>query len=302
MTAAANACHVTSSALALSLDELERHLGVQLLVRRKGRGVSLTPAGSRMLTRARDVLAQAGALAEAATQDAAELSGPFSIGCFTTLTPFFLPQIVDRFQRKHPAVELDVVTGAAEELHEHLLQGRIDAALLYSVDVPRSLVFDPVLAYRPHVLVPAAHRLADAGEISLAELADEPLVLLDVAPAGNNTRTIFDRLGLEPRIAHVTSSFEAVRCLVGSGLGYAVMFQRPATSTTYDGHEVRVVEIADRVPRTVVGLARPHGAIETSRSTALRTFVAETRTGGAPLNRESGERSAAVTASGEGRR
>jgi len=67
--------------------------------------------------------------------------------------------------------------------------------------------------------------------------------------------------------------FELVRCLVGRGLGYAVLFQRPATAETYDGHRVARIEIADEVEPTVVGLARPAGAPDTARYRALRSFL-----------------------------
>lgn len=283
LTAASARCHVTPSALTLAIDDLERHLGVQLLVRRKGKGVSLTRAGGRLLQRAREVLGSVEALATEASRETSAVTGRLVVGCFTTLTPFVVPSLVGRFQPLHPDVELDFMVGTADELYGLLMQSRVEVALLYSVDVPRTLTFDPVLQLRPHVIVSADHPLADRGSVSLRDLNDDPLVLLDVPPTRANTRSLFDRFGLEPHIAHTSSSFEAVRCLVGYGLGYAVEFQRPATNQTYEGNEIRTLDLSDDVPATVLGLARPQGAATTARYEALREFIRRGELGGHPI-------------------
>lgn len=283
LSAAAEQCHVTPSALTLAIDDLERHLNVQLLVRRKGRGVVLTPAGSRVLAHVRNVLGHAESLAEEASRVAHTVSGRLSVGCFTTLTPFFAPSITEKFERDYPAVDLELLAAPALDLHEQLLQGRLDLAVLYSIDVPASLDFDPVLEYQPHVLVAAGHPLANRREISLGELASDKLVLLDAPPSRANTLAIFDSLSLTAQIGHVSSSYETVRCLVGHGLGYAVLFQKPATDITYDGHTVRALRVIDRVPPTVVGLARPHGGPRNARYDALREHLVRSGMRGEPI-------------------
>jgi DNA-binding transcriptional LysR family regulator len=274
LAAAAVRCQVSASALALAIDDLERRLGVQLLVRRKGKGVLVTPAGSRVLSRARQVLVGAEALASEAWQAGRGLTGTFTIGCFSTLSPFYLPGVMQAFGHDHPGLDLSFVEASALELHELLGQGRLDVALLYSVDVSPQLGFDAIDQYRPHVVVAADHPLAGRESVRLAELAGDPLIVLDVHPTRRNTEQIFAALSLTPHPAYTTTSFELARCLVGRGLGYAVLFQRPESGMTYDGHRVTIVEIADALPPTVVGLARPPGAPRTARLEALREFLA----------------------------
>ena len=273
LAAAAKRCNVSASALALALDELEYHLSVQLFVRRKAKGVTLTPSGSRLLSHARRILSGAESLAADAWQASSSLNGRFAIGCFPTLAPFFLPGIMQVFQRQHPELVLDLVEAAAPELDELLLQGRIDVALMYSVDVSPRFAFDPVREYRPYVMVAKGHRLASRRRIQLRELVAEPVILLDVHPSRVNTEHIFESLNLRPPIAHTTSSFELVRCLVARGLGFSVLFQRPASALTYDGNELAVLELDERVEGTVVGLARPAGAPRTARHDALLAYL-----------------------------
>jgi len=273
LTAAADRCHVSASALALALDDLERHLGVQLVVRRKGRGVTLTPEGTRMLSTARHLLSGAEGLAAEAQQASEGVAGRLTVGVYQTLSPLWLPEILEDFRLEHPEIEIDFVEGTASTLHDHLLQGRIDVALLYQVDVSPQLAFDPVHSHRPHVIVAEHHRFASRRSIRLRDLADEPQISLEVAPARHNTEQLFQSLDLTPRIVYRVNHFELVRCLVGRGLGYAVLFQRPATAETYDGHRVVRIDLADEIEPTVVGLARPSGAPATARYRALKTFL-----------------------------
>jgi len=273
LAAAAARCRVSPSALGLAIDELERHLSLQLVVRRKGKGVVLTPAGTRVLQRARWLLSGAESLADEARQASQGVSGRLDIGVYSTLAPFVLPGILERFRQRHHELEIDFVEGSAIALRDALLQGRVDVALMYQVDVPSQLAFDEVHAYQPHVLLPVGHRFAGKTEISLGELVTEPLVMLDMPPARQNTEQIFRSLDLRPWVAHHASSYELARCLVGRGLGYSVMFQRPRTNTTYDGHEIVPLDIVDRIQPTVVGLARPAGAPVTARHRALLDFL-----------------------------
>jgi DNA-binding transcriptional LysR family regulator len=273
LAAAAERCHVSASALALALDELESRLGVQLVIRRKGRGIEMAPAGARLLAPLRQLLAEADAFANEASQSAAALTGRLVVGCFPTLAPFFLPGVIDGFRRDHDRLVLEFVEATAPELHERVLQGRVDAAILYSVDVQSTLVFEPLRSYRPYVIVSWDHPLAERGVVELADLAGQPLIQLDVQPSRQNTEQMFAREGLTPTIRYTTTNYELARCLVGRGLGYSILVQRLASPITYDGHRVVELEIADPTHASTVGLARPRGAPETAKYSALKRML-----------------------------
>lgn len=273
LSAAAERCHVTSTALALALDELERNLDLKLVVRRKGKGITLTAAGVTVLRHAQQVLAGAEAFAIEALQNATGLKGRFVIGCFPTLTPFFLPAAMERFGQEHAELELEFAEAATAELHEALLRGQVDVAILYGVDVSKQLEFEPIRKYRPYVIVGQQHPLAGRRTVKLAEIVSEPLIQIDMRPSRQNTEYIFASLGLRPTIRHTTTNYELARSLVGRGLGYSLLIQRPAPNVTYDGHSVVSLELADPLPPTVAGLARPRGAPRTAKYIALREFL-----------------------------
>jgi DNA-binding transcriptional LysR family regulator len=273
LSAAAHRCRVSATALALALDELERNMQVQLVVRRKGKGVTLTPAGATLLRHAQQVLAGAEAFVDEAAQSTSGLKGRLLIGCFPTLTPFFLPAAMESFAREHPGLELQFAEAPTAELHEMLLGGQADAAVLYGVDVSKQVQFEPIREYRPYVIVSESHRLAGHASVRLADLEDEPLIQIDMRPSRQNTEHIFASLGMRPTIRYATTNYELARCLVGRGLGYSLLIQRPASRVTYDGHAVVSLELEDELAPTVVGLARPLGAPHTAKYLALRAFL-----------------------------
>ncbi|NUL45328.1 LysR family transcriptional regulator [Cellulosimicrobium funkei] len=279
LAAASERCHVSASALALAVDELERNLQLQLFIRRKGRGVTLTSTGLRLLSVARKVLDDAEGLAGDAVSARGSLTGSFGIGCFSTLAPFFLPTVVEDFSITHRELDLNIHEASAPELTDLLLHGRLDAALMYEVDVSPQLTPTPVSRIKPHVVVSAGHRLAQAGQVALSELVDEPLIVLDVQPTKQNTSNLFDRVQLSPTASHTVGSYELARCLVGRGLGWAVMFQRPATRISYDGRELVELEIVDQVPATTVCLTRTAGSPRTTKFDALADFLVRSTNG-----------------------
>ena len=266
--------------MTLAIDELERHLGMQLIVRRKGKGATVTQDGSRVLMQTREALNRLEQLSANATLSLSAVAGRFNIGCFMTLAPFFVPPIVEEFERRYPDVELEVETADAPHLHEQLMQGRVDAALLFKGDVPGSLAFDPILEDRPHILVSDDHPFAARGEVWLRELVDERLIMLDVPRIEAVTLALFERLGLSPIVGHTSRNYETARGLVGHGLGYCLMVQHPASAVTYTGRAVRALKILDDVPAIVIGLARPFRAPHTARYSALRELLHRMPTGG----------------------
>jgi DNA-binding transcriptional LysR family regulator len=270
LSGAAARCHVSQAGIALAVTDLERALGVQLLLRRKAKGVTLTPAGQRVLADARALLGQAEELQSTAEASGGQLAGRLRMGCYTVLAPFFVPPLLDTFAAEHPLLRLDVVEDAQPELQRLLLDGAIEVALLYDRGLHPDIDHRLVRRLRPYVLLSADHRLARNPQVSLADLADEPLIRLDLPPMTQGSEV--SAAGRGASAWYRTPNLELVRCLVGRGLGYAVLVQHPQTEVTYDGRRVTALPIADDVPDVSVVLAHPRGAQLTRRAEALGQF------------------------------
>ena len=270
LSSAALNLNISQGALTEALDELERHMQVLLFVRRRARGVTLTPAGRGLLAQARNLLNAADELKTAADNRGTLLSGRVSIACYSTLAPFIMPAILTAFRTQHPSVELDLFYGPGEEIAERLYDGRSDIALLYDFNLPPDTVHDRLYAVEPRIVLPADHRLAAREVIDLADLADELLVQFGIEPALTNTRKIFEDVGVTPRSVMSAPSIELVRSLVGRGHGYSILLHHPVSDVTYEGRPVAVRRIARFKRLFPVVLARSTNLRPSRRGDELR--------------------------------
>ncbi len=127
--AAAEAQFVTQSTLSAGIKELETLLGAQLVERDK-RTVRLTEAGQQVAERARDLLAQASDLVEAARSSGAPLSGSLRFGTIPTIAPFVLPDVLPLLRQEHQDLKLYLREDFTDGLLERLRSGDLDIALI----------------------------------------------------------------------------------------------------------------------------------------------------------------------------
>jgi len=127
--AAAEAQLVTQSTLSAGIKELERLLGVQLVERDK-RHVRLTAVGEDTVARARELLAAATDLAEAAGAATQPLSGPLRLGAIPTIAPYLLPRVLPALRRARPTLKLYLREDLTARLLERLRSGGLDVALI----------------------------------------------------------------------------------------------------------------------------------------------------------------------------
>jgi DNA-binding transcriptional LysR family regulator len=223
-TRAARRVNIVQSALSASVRSLEQELGASLFAR-STRQVRLTAAGEAFLEKAlaaldavrdaRDVVASVQGLKR----------GSLSIGAVESLPAFIdLPSILARFHASHPAIDVRLRQGSAQELLEKVRAGRLDVAFLPLCE-PAGDVSAKMIACEELVLACApGHPLAGREGLSLAELQDEPFV--DFATEWG-TRQLLDRsffaAGLERRTTFEVSDLQTLLDLVQRGLGVALV-------------------------------------------------------------------------------
>jgi DNA-binding transcriptional LysR family regulator len=269
MTAASRQLMVSQSAISTAVAQLEKELGVQLLLRHHARGLTLTAAGEEFYRELRSYLVHTSELAEVARSAGQALVGDLTIGCFTTLGPFELPRLLTACEQHHPGIRISVIEDEHAALKHALRSGRCELALMYGYDLDDDIDHVRVGVAAPYVLLAKGHRLARRRKIALADLADEPMVLLDLPYSGQYLERLVESTGFRPQVRHRSSGFETVRAMVANGQGWSVLNQRPASNVTYDGAEVATLEISDRVEPLEVVLASMKGVRLTARAQAF---------------------------------
>ena len=181
--------------------------------------------------------------------------GTLSIGCLHTFGPYILPQLISRLQGDHGTLDLRLVEGDQRRIQESLLTRECELALVYDLDLVDGLRRERLTELTPYVLLAEGHALAHRPELTMQDLAGEPMVLLDAPPSREYFLSIMRDAGIEPKVAFRSTSFEMVRGLVGHGLGYALLATKPAAAMTYDGRALVARPLAVDTASTAVVLA-----------------------------------------------
>ncbi|MDR2986083.1 MAG: LysR family transcriptional regulator, partial [Nocardiopsaceae bacterium] len=209
MTDAAASLYVAQSAVSTSIANLERKLGAQLFVRRRAKGLVLTAAGEAFLVRARRILADVDDAVAAV--DPGNVSGRLSVGVFPTLAPFYVPEIAQRLTQAYPGIDPQFIELSAGELESALADHLVEVALTYDLGMSASIHRERLRQAPLYVAVGPDHPLAGRDRVHIFELANEPMVLLDLPYSRDYFASVFTRRGMAPVIRHRSTNFEAVR-------------------------------------------------------------------------------------------
>ncbi|WP_042880593.1 LysR family transcriptional regulator [Cupriavidus necator] len=128
MNKAATSLHTVQSNVTARIRALEQEIGVPLF-QRHARGVSLTPAGERMLPYAARIAKLVSDARQAALDDGPP-SGPVVLGTLETTAAMRLAPLLSGFARQYPQVRLSLVTGTSCSLTADVVEGRLDAAFV----------------------------------------------------------------------------------------------------------------------------------------------------------------------------
>jgi DNA-binding transcriptional LysR family regulator len=254
---------IAQSALTKSMHELEHELGARLF-ERSSRGMQLTPRGHRFLAAARKVIASvADATRERAADDgAAGLTGVLSMGVTSLVAGYYLSDLLSRFRRGCPQVEVFVTEDEPQYLEHLLINGELDVAIMLSsaLSEPQALVAETLTRSPSRVWLPANHALVAKDELTLADCAPCDQVVLEADRIDELMAAVWSRHRLEPRVILRTSSLEAVRSLVGAGAGIAVLPDFLYRPWTLDAEHVDVRPLRDALPTVDVGLVWRRGS------------------------------------------
>lgn len=255
VTLAAERINVSQPSISTAISTLERELGLQLFIRHHAQGMSLTSAGRRLLAEAKLLIHQAESLYSVASETVDQVSGQLSVGCMITLAPMIMPELAHSFTTSFPRTTVRQMEADQERLLQALQRAEIDVALTYNLEIPETVKFTPLASLAPHVMVSEVHALARQSAVSLQELAEHPLILLDLPISREYFLALFLKEGLQPRIHSRSAHQEVVRTMVANGYGYTLANVRPRSEHALDGRRLVRVRLSGDNRPMVVGTA-----------------------------------------------
>lgn len=277
-TRAAEITRVSQSGLSAAIKSLEDDLNAKLFTRTTRR-VELTAAGHALFPHARKLLAEANAGRDAVAATTGEFAGALRVGAEQCLGTVNVPELVERFHRRHHEVEITFTQAGSGDLLRRMRDGEIDLAFvagtLETTDPSLRLTgFDhATLATEPLVLLaPADHPLASQKSVAWDDLHDRTFIDLDSTWAVRVvTDEIFAKRKIPRRVAFTVSDIHALVDMINRGLGVAIVPQSVSRKTI--AADLRALSLEQRDPIWTVSAVYAHSEKVTGLTTEFLSLL-----------------------------
>jgi LysR family hydrogen peroxide-inducible transcriptional activator len=242
---AARACHVSQSTLSAGVLELEDVLGVTL-VERNNRQLILTPLGSDVVARCRDILLDVGDLLALCQATSEPFTGRMRLGVIPTIAPFILPHLLKKLRRRHPDFQLFIREDLSGPLLDSLHHGELDVLLL-ALPFPAEGVETMPLFDDDFLLAsPAGHPLAQRDTVRVVQLKGEDLLLLEDGHCLRDHAMEACRLrDADVSIPYQATSLNTIVQMVANGIGTTLLPRMALNAGILRGTGVRAAEFTD---------------------------------------------------------
>lgn len=242
ITRASSMLRISQPALSRQMQLLERELGTKLF-HRKGHGLVLTSDGTLFLEHCTRLLNQFEEVKNLfqARQRGSELTGVVGIGMPVPMIQMFAAPFLTEFNHHYPGIFLRMAEGFSALLHEWLLSGSMDLAMLYGTSNSKVLVQERLLVEDLALLAPSHLPFAREGKpMFLRGIGDTPMILPHRPHA---LRDILDQNGFIPEDVIEVDALTLMTELVCEGKGVTLL---PKLSANwFRGRDVTVVPLLD---------------------------------------------------------
>ncbi|WP_145020036.1 LysR family transcriptional regulator [Paenibacillus sp. Y412MC10] len=220
LTKAAEQLSLTQSAVSRAIISLEQELGIQLLTRGRS-SVRLSHDGERLWKYMKEMLQLQENMLQEVDQIKGLVRGTVTIGTFTSISIYWLPDILQRFQQKYPQIEIRLLDGHYHDIERWIADGTADFGF---VNMPSSHGLDTTMLIQDRMVcvMPADHKHSVKSTISLEDIADEPFIM-PAKGCDTDVRAWFDGQAAVPRVRFELEDDHAIMAMVRCGLGVSIL-------------------------------------------------------------------------------
>lgn len=219
---AAEALRLTQPTISARIQALEQELGDELFERRS-RGVRLTEAGKAFLPYAERALQAAEEGQQMVNLSRRGTLGKLHLGTARTIGTYVLPKLLKPFMAKHPDAQINIRTGRSQQVLDMILADDIEVGLARQLQHPE---VESVHLYNEEIVLVTApgHAFARRGRASIADIAQQPLILYDRESTYYVIITnVCREAGIVPQVTMELDSIEATKKMVELGLGISLL-------------------------------------------------------------------------------
>jgi LysR family hydrogen peroxide-inducible transcriptional activator len=266
--------HVAQPSLSQQIQKLEAEMD-QRLFDRLPRSVVVTEGGKCLLDYARKILVEIAEARRCLDDLKHDIAGRLTVGAIPTIAPFILPNLIGKFQKRYPKVDLEIIEDTTDGLALRLEDGTLDIALMSNCHPgptlePRLLGREPLF-----LLLPSQHRLAKKEAIRWSDLKGQRfLILHEVHCLSAQVCALLARHGLAPELAVRGAQLATIAQMVATGMGVSLVPQMMIERNLPSGCVAR--PFAPPAPVRELNLLRNPLRIETKAATVFHQQTAAT--------------------------
>jgi DNA-binding transcriptional LysR family regulator len=228
ITKAALELRTSQPSLSKQLKKLEETYDVKLL-QRSGMGVEPTSDGMEFLTFTETILKQLQMLERRFSRRLNQgRMSRLRVGSGYALSASILPKLLAPFERRHPHVEVDLISNTPVVLEQMLVKGTLDIAVNSVSPSAAELIGEPFLRLKVIAIAAKGYRLPGAREMKLGAPKELPLIMRSGLNPGGITETLLRQMreqGVKPRILMRCDSPEAIKTAVSKSLGVGILYE-----------------------------------------------------------------------------
>ncbi|MDU4889175.1 MAG: LysR family transcriptional regulator [Clostridium sp.] len=220
LTKAAEELGYTQPGISHMIKSLETEFGFPLLNRHKD-GVSPTENAQDLLFYLRQIVTGEEKLLESVNKIKGLGTGTIRIGCFYSVSLYWLPPIIKTFEEVYPNIQLQLFVGDYMEINAWLMDGKIDLGIL-SAPAPKEFEFIPLKNDPIYAVLPEDNPLCNKASVTPSELIKHPYI----APYKGSDEEMLRVLQAEnliPKIKYRVKGDETILAMVSQGLGVSLM-------------------------------------------------------------------------------
>lgn len=250
---AAELCNVTQSTLSSGLKELEARLGVQV-AERTTHSVLMTPPGTDLAERARDILARVGDFEDVAKTASATGTTRLRLGAIPTVGPYLLPRALPKIRERIPGVHVYLREELTDSLVAGLVDGRLDLILIaLPHDLPPQVRTELLFEDGYSLAAPRGHPLANLETVTGADLAGRELLLLERGHClQQHALSSMPGIALDADKSFSATSLPTLVSMVEEGIGVTLLPEVATDAGLTRGHDLHLSRLAGATPRHVV--------------------------------------------------
>lgn len=257
---AAEHLSVSPPSISNAIAQMEADFGLPMFVRRHAQGMALTQIGRELMGQAVKVLDAAQGLSNLADLHKGAVRGRLNVGCLLTFAQIIVPRLRKSYTQTYPDVVFRQFQNHQMGLIDGLRDASIDIALTYDLAIPTDMEFVDLAVLPPFVVLSETHPLADRTSLTVEDLAQSPMILLDLPLSAAYFLSLFEKAGVTPRIVERAQDMAVVHSLVGNDFGYSIINIKPLTNTSPDGKKLCFVPLKGAVKPMRMGLLCVPGA------------------------------------------